>query len=134
MLQHMIEERNLVDFTHVKKPTSQIGKEYARSSMLVMSSHYEGFPMVMIEAMACGLPVISFDYKCGPRDIIDHGVNGLLVKNGDIEGLAAAMMRLMDDDSYRAKLSANARRVTNTYSEESVMKKWMDLFHSLTEK
>lgn len=78
--------------------------------------------------------VISFDYKCGPRDIIDHGVNGLLVKNGDIEGLAAAMMRLMDDDSYRAKLSANARRVTNTYSEESVMKKWMDLFHSLTEK
>lgn len=134
MLQHMIEERNLVDFTHVKKPTSQIGKEYARSSMLVMSSHYEGFPMVMIEAMACGLPVISFDYKCGPRDIIDYGVNGLLVKNGDIEGLAAAMMRLMDDDSYRAKLSANARRVTNTYSEESVMKKWMDLFHSLTEK
>lgn len=130
MLQHMIEERNLVDFTHVKKPTSQIGKEYARSSMLVMSSHYEGFPMVMIEAMACGLPVISFDYKCGPRDIIDHGVNGLLVKNGDIEGLAAAMMRLMDDDSYRAKLSANARRVTNTYSEESVMKNgWTSFIH-----
>lgn len=134
MLQHMIEERNLGNTAHVNKPTSRIGDEYAHSSMLVMSSHYEGFPMVMIEAMACGLPVVSFDFKCGPRDIIQDGINGLLVKNGDIEGLANGMMRLMSDESYRRELSKNARMVTETYSEASVMRKWINLFNSLTGK
>lgn len=134
MLQRMIEERKLRETAHVNRPTSQIGKEYARSSMLVMSSHYEGFPMVMIEAMACGLPVVSFDYKCGPKDIIQDGVNGLLVKDGDIEGLANAMMRLMENEEERKAMGRNARRVTETYSEASVMKRWMELFNSLTEK
>lgn len=134
MLQRMIEERKLGETAHINRPTSQIGKEYARSSMLVMSSHYEGFPMVMIEAMACGLPVISFDYKCGPKDIIQDGINGLLVKDGDIEGLANAMMRLMESEEERKVMGRNARRVTETYSEASVMKKWMELFNSLTGK
>ena len=134
MLQKMIDEVGLSHNTHINNPTNVIGKEYANSSTLVMSSHYEGFPMVMIEAMSCGIPVIAFDCKCGPKDIIDHEVNGLLVKNGDIEGLAAAMMRLMADESYRKELSANTRKVTITYSEESVMKKWINLFTSLTEK
>ncbi len=134
MLQRMIEEKKLGDTAHLNKPTAQIGKEYVRSAMLVMSSHYEGFPMVMIEAMACGLPVVSFDYKCGPKDIIDYGINGLLVKDGNIEGLANAMIRLMDDESYRKQLSANARKVTETYSEEAIMTRWIHLFASLTEK
>lgn len=131
MLQRMIEERKLGETAHINRPTSQIGKEYARSSMLVMSSHYEGFPMVMIEAMACGLPVISFDYKCGPKDIIQDGINGLLVKDGDIEGLANAMMRLMDDNLLRQRMAENAMRVTETYSEEKVMAQWVKLFEDL---
>ena len=134
MLQRMIEERKLGETAHVNRPTPQIGDEYARSSMLVMSSHYEGFPMVMIEAMACGLPVVSFNYKCGPKDIIQDGVNGLLVKDGDIEGLANAMMRLMENEEERKAMGCNARRVTETYSEASVMKRWMELFNSLTGK
>lgn len=134
MLQRMIDEKGLRASIRLNHPTTHIGEEYAHSSMLVMSSHYEGFPMVMIEAMACGLPVVSFDYKCGPRDIIDDGINGLLVKDGNIEGLANAMMRLMDDESYRKQLSANARKVTETYSEEAVMARWIHLFASLTEK
>lgn len=134
MLQRMIEERKLAETAHINRPTPQIGEEYARSSLLVMSSHYEGFPMVLVEAMACGLPVVSFDYKCGPKDIIQDGVNGLLVKDGDIEGLANAMMRLMDDEDERRAMGRNARRVTETYSEASVMQRWMDLFESLTGK
>lgn len=97
-----------------------------------MSSHYEGFPMVMIEAMACGLPIVSFDFKCGPKDIIRDGENGLTVADGDIEGLAAAMKKAMGDDRYRTMLSANARKVVATYSEEAVMAQWLHLFTSLT--
>jgi glycosyltransferase involved in cell wall biosynthesis len=84
--------------------------------------------MVMIEAMACGLPAVSFDFQCGPKDIIRHGVNGLLVKNGDIQGLADAMMKLMGDEALRKQMSLEARLVTETYSEEKVMGKWVSLF------
>ena len=131
MLQRMIDERGISDTAHINAPTSQIGKEYVRSSILVMSRHYEGFPMVMIEAMACGLPVVTFDYKCGPRDIIDHESNGLLVKDGDIEGLASALMRLMDDKKLRQEVGQNARLVVERYSEERVMGKWQELYKKL---
>lgn len=131
-LQRMIDDRNLGESVRINRPTAHIGEEYARSAMLVMTSHYEGLPMVMIEAMSCGLPVISFDYKCGPKDIIHHAENGMIVSDGDIDGLAAAMMRLMRDTAFRESLSANARKITETYSEDSVMKKWVSLFSSLT--
>lgn len=132
MLQQMIDERGLQHSVRINKPTKQIGEEYVKSSLLVMSSHYEGFPMVMIEAMACGLPVVSFDYKCGPKDIIQHGINGLLVPDGDVKALANAMMEVMADEAYRRMLSQNARKVVDTYSEEAVMKQWIRLFTSIT--
>lgn len=119
--------------TAINPPTSDIGAEYARSSMLVMSSNYEGFPMVMIEAMAGGLPVVAFDFLCGPKDIIHPGQNGLIVPNGNIPALADAMMKLMASEPLRQQLSVNARKVTETYSEEQVMKQWVGLFRSLTE-
>lgn len=134
MLQQMIERHGLQDNTHINRPTRDIGTEYAKSSLLVMSSNYEGFPMVMIEAMACGLPVVSFDFKCGPKDIIKDGINGLLVPNGNIDALAQAMMKIMDNDTYRKELSLNARQVVSTYSEDTVMAKWIRLFNSLVEK
>ena len=132
MLQQMIVERGLMQTVHLNKPTNAIWDEYLRSSILVMSSHYEGFGMVLIEAMACGVPVISFDCKCGPRDIIEDEVNGLLVPEGNIEGLASALMRLMDDELLRRHMSVCAARVTERYSEERVMGQWMRLFQSLT--
>ena len=88
--------------------------------------------MVMIEAMACGLPVVSFGFKCGPRDIIREGRNGLVVPEGDIPALAAAMARLMTDDALREGMSREARQVVGTYSEERIMQLWKQCFDSLT--
>lgn len=132
MLQQMITDRKLQNTVIINPPVKQIGKQYMESSLLIMSSHYEGFPMVMIEAMACGLPVVSFDFKCGPKDIIRQGENGLIVPNGDIEGLARAMMELMSDEATRQRLSLHARTIVDTYSEQAVMKRWIDLFTKLT--
>ena len=134
MLQQMIDERSLQDRVTLNSPTKDIAKEYASSSMLVMSSNYEGFPMVMIEAMSKGLPIVTFDFECGPKDIIHHGENGLLVKNGDIEGLAKAMISMMRDDAARTWMGENAKKVVETYSEEAVMKQWIELFNTLVER
>lgn len=128
MLQQMIDERGLGECVKLNAPTKEIGKEYAKSSVLVMSSHYEGFPMVMIEAMACGLPAVCFDFKCGPRDIIEEGENGLIVPDGDIAGLADALVRLMKADELRKRMGENAKKVVETYSEEKVMNKWVNLY------
>lgn len=132
MLEQCITNYDIAETCAIHAPTKNIGEEYTRSSMLVMSSNYEGFPMVMIEAMACGLPVVSFDFKCGPRDIIDHGKNGLIVPNGDIQGLANGMMLLMNDDALRQEMGMNARQIVDTYSEEAVMKMWISLFERIS--
>lgn len=134
MLQKLATDIGVSDSIYINKPTNNITAEYLNSSLLVMSSNYEGFGMVLVEAMACGVPCVAFDCPCGPSEIIEHEHNGLLVKNGDIEGLANAMMRLMENEEERKAMGSNARKVTETYSEESVMKRWVELFVSLTEK
>lgn len=134
MLQQMIDGKRLQANMHICPPTKNIGTEYTHSSLLVMSSNYEGFPMVMIEAMACGLPVVAFDFKCGPKDIIQDGKNGLLVSNGDIQGLADAMMTLMGNEALRKRMGEEARKVISTYSEETVMSQWIRLFTDLVGK
>ena len=134
MLQQMIVNLGLSDTLHINKPTNLIGKEYAQSSLIVMTSNYEGFGMVLVEAMACGVPAIAFDCKCGPKDIINNNENGILVHNGDIQGLADAMMKLMEDENLRKRMSEEAKKVVDTYSEETVMKQWTKLFESLIKK
>lgn len=114
-------------------PTKDIEKVYTSSAFLLMTSRYEGFPMVMIEAMACGLPVISYDFKTGPRDIIRLGDNGYFVTDGDSSALVVAMANLMNDLPLRQRLGKNALRVRDTFSEASVMDKWTRLFEDLAE-
>lgn len=134
MLQQMIDKQGLQNTVKINPPTNAILNEYVHSSLLVMSSNYEGFGMVLVEAMSCGVPVISFDCKCGPKDIIQTGINGLLVPNGDIQALADAMMKVMENEAYRKMLSLNARKVVDTYSEQAVMSQWIRLFTSITAK
>ena len=90
---------------HLNGPTTDIQQEYANSSLFVFSSRFEGFGMVLIEAMACGLPVVSFACPCGPKDIILDGENGLLIENGNVDALADGLSRLMSDDQLRNSMS-----------------------------
>ena len=131
MLQRKIRTLGVGDSARLNAPVKDIAAEYKASSMLVMSSHYEGFPMVMVEAMSAGLPVVTFDYKCGPKDIIDDGRNGLLVKEGDIRGLADAMMSLMASPATLKRMSAEAKKVTERFSEGKVMGMWVRLYEGV---
>ena len=78
--------------------------------------------------MFYGCSAVCFDFKCGPRDIITEGENGLVVKDGDIDGLAEAIVKLMKDDELRKRMGENAKRVVERYSEEKVMNKWVNLY------
>ena len=111
--------------------SSNIKKEYLNASILSMSSLYEGLPMILIEAMTCGLPVVSFACPCGPRDLITDGENGFLVENGDIEGLADRLLYLITRSDERKRMGKNAFESAKEYSEDKVMSKWINLFNEL---
>lgn len=128
MLKDQCVALGISDSAYIHPPTNRVFQEYAASDFLVMSSHYEGFPMVMIEAMACGVPAVCFDFLCGPRDIIRPEENGLMVKEGDIAALAAAMQRVMEDPALLARMSAGAKKIAQTYSEAAVMAQWEACF------
>ncbi len=112
-------------------PSTDIVDEYRSAAFLVMSSRYEGLPMVLLEAQAAGLPVVSFACKCGPRDVITDSVDGFLVPEGDIDGLAAGMKRLMDDEHLRRRMGAAAFRNSARYDKERIMSLWDNLFREL---
>ena len=96
------------------------------ADLFVMSSHAEGFPNALVEAMACGLPVISTRFGGAVNDIIQDGVNGLLVPSGDPGALAEAMVRLMNDPDARARLAGRASEVVERFSTERVISMWED--------
>ena len=131
MLDEKIDSLGISFSARINPPTLDIFKEYSSSAFIVMSSHYEGLPMVLIEAMSCGLPSVCFDFKCGPKDLIQDGDNGLLVPEGDVKSLAKAIERLMLDDSLRIRMSENALCVRGAYSEKNVMEQWVNCFKSI---
>lgn len=113
-------------------PSSDIRKDYLQSAFLVMSSRYEGLPMVLLEAQAAGLPAVSFACKCGPRDVITDGEDGILVTEGDIGGLAAGMKRLMEDVTLRCEMGAAAFKHSERFDKEKIMSLWEELFRELS--
>jgi glycosyltransferase involved in cell wall biosynthesis len=105
-----------------------MGDWYARASLYAMSSDFEGFPNTLVEAMAYGLPAISFDCDTGPRDIIRHDVDGFLVAPGDLHGMAAALGRLMGNEALRHEFAACATQARERFSMKKISGMWEELF------
>ena len=105
-----------------------IGDWYERASMYVLSSHFEGFPNTLVEAMAHGLPAVSFDCDTGPRDIIRHKIDGFLILPEDVIDMEVVLDKLMGDDALREKLGSCASEVRERFSMKKISSMWEDLF------
>jgi glycosyltransferase involved in cell wall biosynthesis len=116
---------------HLYGSTSDIKAEYLNSSLFVFSSRFEGFGMVLIEAMACGLPVVSFDCPCGPKDIVRHNEDGLLVPSGDTELLADALHTMISDKSLCQKMAAAAIINAKRFQLDGIAQCWKAFFEDI---
>ncbi len=112
-------------------PTKNIAEKYKEASIYVMSSRFEGFGMVLTEAMAYGVPCISFDCPHGPADIISNNEDGILVENNNVESFSEALSYLIENKSKRIEMGSNARKNVQRYAIEKIAKQWDDLFKSL---
>ena len=129
--QQIADKFQLGNTIHIMPATDNIAEEFSKSSIYVMSSRYEGFGLVLAEAMSCGLPCISFDCPYGPRDIITDGEDGILVKNGNVEALSKAIERLMTDESLRQSMGEKAIINVARFDSSIIMTRWEELFSSL---
>lgn len=126
-----LKERYALSSLHLEDATEEIADKYLESSIFVLSSRYEGFGMVITEAMACGVPPVSFACPCGPRDIINDGEDGLLVENSNIEQLAEKICYLIENEEIRKEMGHKARINVERFKVENIAKQWQKLFSDL---
>lgn len=126
-----IESLNLNNNIQILSPTPNIQEEYLNSSIFLFSSRYEGFGLVLVEAMSCGLPVVAFSCPCGPKDIITDNINGYLVPNGNINEMADKICKLIENKELRNDMGIKAIENSYRFSQEVIMEQWNTLFDSL---
>ena len=115
----------------LNEPVQNISEKYLASSVFIMTSRSEGFPMVLLEAMASGLPCIAYDCPTGPRAIIQEGENGFLIDDGDADLFVQKLTLLIEDENLRIKMGKKAKESVKKYDLESIMQQWKSLFESL---
>lgn len=130
-LQQQIDSLGITASCILEPTVSNIVDKYCESSIFALSSRFEGFGMVIIEAMACGVPPVSFTCPCGPRDIISDEKDGLLVEDGNIEQLAEKISYLIENEDIRKKMGQQARMDVQRFRIENIAEQWKQLFESL---
>jgi glycosyltransferase involved in cell wall biosynthesis len=113
-------------------PEKEIQSKYLEASIYVMSSRFEGFGMVLIEAMACGVPCVSFDCNYGPSDIIENEVDGFVVQNGDCDSLANRIYNLISNETLRGDMGTKAKENVKRFLPEAIVQQWDELFKTIT--
>ena len=133
-MESLITELDLKKNVFLKGKTTDIFRAMSNSSIYVLSSIYEGLPLVILEAMSCGLPVISYACPCGPKDIITDGKNGFLVNVNDEITLANKINLFIENEELRKQMSDAAKIKAKQYNIENITSKWMNLFRTLQMK
>ena len=111
--------------------TNQLTDKFKESAIFVLSSQHEGFGLVIVEAMSCGLPAVSFACPCGPKEIITDSKNGYLVEPNNTEALAERICYLIENEEVRKEMGKAARKRAEDFTEEKIMKQWVDLFENI---
>jgi glycosyltransferase involved in cell wall biosynthesis len=127
----LVAECGVAEQVQLGRHVRDMESEMERASIFVLSSRFEGFPMVLVEAMSKGLPVVAFDCQTGPAELVDHGVNGFLVPFGDLDGLAASVLELIRDEGKRQRFGAAARERAREYTSDRVVESWRALLSEL---
>lgn len=127
----LIRSYSLSAVVHCFPATEHIEEIYAKASIYAMGSRYEGFGLVLTEAMSCGLPCVSFDCPYGPAEIISDGEDGFLVPDNHVEAFADNLCRLMADESLRERMGRKASVNVKRFDVDNVMKNWMDFYKSM---
>lgn len=133
MIEQQVQVAGLEKRVHLPGLVGNVGEWYERADLYVMSSRFEGFGNTLAEALAYGLPAVSFDCDTGPRDIIRHEMDGLLVPPGDVTGLAAALDRLMRDANLRKRFAERAVEARERFSITRIAGMWEELFERVVE-
>lgn len=128
MLEGLISDLDLKDSVNLMGYSGNIMARYPDASIFVLSSLFEGFGMVIVEAMSCGLPVVSYDCPCGPKNIIKDGSDGFLVPTGDEDALAEKICELIENENERRLMGKAALANSGRFALDSVITLWMDLF------
>lgn len=130
-LRLQIAEAGLQDQVELAGPTSDVGAELAKASIFCLSSRHEGFPMTILEAMGKGLAIVSFNSPHGPKEMLTNEVDGLLVKPRTNANLAAAIVRVIEDEELRHQLAAGALETAATYDVDVIGAQWDALLAEL---
>lgn len=130
-LQKLIDGLGLKSKVKLSPATSTIQEKYLTAGIYAMTSRYEGLPMVLLEAQACGLPIISYDCKCGPKDIINDGIDGYIIPMGNRQLFADKLLELIKDQELRQRMGNAAVASSKRFDEERIMKLWTSLFNKV---